>query len=139
MNDDDATSEDEELKEVTDDVEVDGACTDEEANCEESVAEMVRGEEDCGKEVKETETILVVDEPSLLIVSAVNVDKSAAESEVMEGAVLDVVLTAANSCERTLSGSVDKNAIKVSRHIHRLERKLSLPIQIPSAIPKPPV
>lgn len=134
-DDDDATSREEELNGREDGKMDDGACTDEEENADENVDETLRGKEDCGNEVKETEAILVVDKLMLLAVSSVDVDDSNTESEVMEGSVLDVVLLAgATSCERTLSGSADKIVRRISLHINDLQPKLCFSIQMQLAM-----
>lgn len=97
-DDNDATSEEKELNKETDDMKDDETCMDEEESSEDSVDERVRSEELCGKEVKDTDAILGVDKLELLVVSAVDVNESTAESEVIEGVVLDIVLLAgANS------------------------------------------
>lgn len=128
-DDDDATSEED------DDVEDDETCMDEEESSEDNVDERVSSEELCGKEVKDIEAILGVDKLALLVASVLDVNDSTAESEVMEGAVLDVVLLAGtNSCERTLSGRV-VNAMRIVLHIDRLEAELFFLVGLQLAIP----
>lgn len=91
---------------------------------DDEVDETLRGKEDCGKEVNETEAMLmlVVDRLALLVVSAVDVEESSAESEVTDGTVLAVVeLAWANSCEKTCNGSVNNTAMRTTRQINKLE------------------